>query len=104
MRFGISATSSIFPKNLRTRLRPVNVCAIVASFFLRPPRMGGGVLQRVQNARAGRCSRGGQGIYSALRHAEIVMPIPTATKHRHPGNRELWTLRFVAIGAISDHI
>src|SRR5712692_4198039 len=29
MRFGISATSSILPKNLRTRLRPVNVCAIV---------------------------------------------------------------------------
>src|SRR5437762_891126 len=32
MRFGISATSLICPKNLRTRLRPVNVCcAIVAS-------------------------------------------------------------------------
>src|SRR5437763_1676927 len=29
MRFGISATSWIFPKNLRTRLRPVNVCAIL---------------------------------------------------------------------------
>src|ERR1700761_6968066 len=28
MRFGISATSSIFPKNLRTRFRPINVCAI----------------------------------------------------------------------------
>src|SRR5262245_52867249 len=28
MRFGISATSWIFPKNLRTRFRPVNVCAI----------------------------------------------------------------------------
>src|SRR4051812_32904603 len=34
MRFGISATSLICPKNLRTRLRPVNVCcAIVASHF-----------------------------------------------------------------------
>src|SRR3954462_15598603 len=34
MRFGISATSLILPKNLRTRLRPVNVCcAIVASHF-----------------------------------------------------------------------
>src|SRR5690242_14476380 len=32
MRFGISATSLMCPKNLRTRLRPVNVCcAIVAS-------------------------------------------------------------------------
>src|SRR5229473_1413287 len=26
MRFGISATSLMCPKNLRTRLRPVNVC------------------------------------------------------------------------------
>src|ERR1700733_2271174 len=35
MRFGISATSLICPKNLRTRLRPVNVCcAIVASHFV----------------------------------------------------------------------
>src|SRR6185437_14402581 len=35
MRFGISATSRICPKNLRTRLRPVNVCcAIVASHFV----------------------------------------------------------------------
>src|SRR6202790_4659752 len=32
MRFGISATSLMCPKNLRPRLRPVNVCcAIVAS-------------------------------------------------------------------------
>src|SRR4051812_46904329 len=37
MRFGISATSLICPKNLRTRLRPVNVCcAIVASHFVVP--------------------------------------------------------------------
>src|SRR5690348_1017335 len=35
MRFGISATSWILPKNLRTRLRPVNVSAIVASRFVR---------------------------------------------------------------------
>src|SRR5271169_4735042 len=35
MRFSISATSLICPKNLRTRLRPVNVCcAIVASHFV----------------------------------------------------------------------
>src|SRR3954471_13046499 len=35
MRFGISATSLICPKNFRTRLRPVNVCcAIVASHFV----------------------------------------------------------------------
>src|ERR1700680_1437263 len=32
MRFGISATSWILPKNLRTRLRPVKVCAISSSF------------------------------------------------------------------------
>src|SRR5579875_3162895 len=30
MRFGISATSLIDPKNFLTRLRPVNVCAIVS--------------------------------------------------------------------------
>src|SRR5262245_47381705 len=35
MRFGISATSRIFPKNLRTRLRPVNVCAAILSLSLR---------------------------------------------------------------------
>src|ERR1041385_1479328 len=35
MRFGITATSLMCPKNLRTRLRPVNVCcAIVASHFV----------------------------------------------------------------------
>src|ERR1700704_4885861 len=34
MRFGISATSWIFPKNLRTRLRPVNVCAAISSLTL----------------------------------------------------------------------
>src|SRR5262245_16422447 len=34
MRFGISATSWIFPKNLRTRLRPVNVCAAISSLAL----------------------------------------------------------------------
>src|SRR5262249_54995 len=39
MRFGISATSLICPKNLRTRLRPVNVCcAIVASRYRCPGR------------------------------------------------------------------
>src|SRR5215468_74129 len=39
MRFGISATSLMCPKNLRTRLRPVNVCcAIVASHLRRPRR------------------------------------------------------------------
>src|SRR5215831_7381623 len=37
MRFGISATSLMCPKNLRTRLRPVNVCCtIVASHYRRP--------------------------------------------------------------------
>src|SRR5262249_33201854 len=35
MRFGISATSWIFPKNLRTRLRPIKVCAVAISSFLR---------------------------------------------------------------------
>src|SRR6185295_14161752 len=35
MRFGISATSWIFPKNFLTRLRPVNVCAM-CSLCCRP--------------------------------------------------------------------
>src|SRR5437763_2753932 len=35
MRFGISATSWIFPKNLRTRLRPIKVCAVAMCFLLR---------------------------------------------------------------------
>src|SRR6516162_1747266 len=36
MRFGISATSSIFPKNFLTRFRPVNVCAIMSSRSIDP--------------------------------------------------------------------
>src|SRR5262245_66519099 len=40
MRFGISATSWIFPKNLRTRLRPVNVCAISSLLALSNRRVG----------------------------------------------------------------
>src|SRR6516225_8079531 len=36
MRFGISATSSIFPKNFLTRFRPVNVCAIMSSRSIEP--------------------------------------------------------------------
>src|SRR5579864_1253937 len=36
MRFGISATYSIFPKNFRTRFRPINVCAIMSSRSIDP--------------------------------------------------------------------
>src|SRR5271168_398018 len=36
MRFGISATSSIFPKNFLTRFRPMNVCAIMPSRLIEP--------------------------------------------------------------------
>src|SRR5712691_7236820 len=45
MRFGISATSWIFPKNLRTRLRPVNVCAI-SSLLAVSDRRAGTTLQK----------------------------------------------------------
>src|SRR6185312_122783 len=38
MRFGISATSLMDPKNFLTRLRPVNVCAIVFSLDSRCQR------------------------------------------------------------------
>src|SRR5215469_11191535 len=52
MRFGISATSLMCPKNLRTRLRPVNVCcAIVASRYRRPSR--GRVLRNAVPPRPG---------------------------------------------------
>src|SRR5215470_1842508 len=40
MRFGISATSWIFPKNLRTRLRPVNVCAVISPLSVGPSGPG----------------------------------------------------------------
>src|SRR4051812_13917005 len=40
MRFGISATSLMCPKNLRTRLRPVNVCCAIVASHLRRPRRG----------------------------------------------------------------
>src|SRR5579862_8184719 len=36
MRFGISATSWIFPKNFLTRFRPINVCAIMSSRSIDP--------------------------------------------------------------------
>src|SRR5215468_10939009 len=42
MRFGISATSLMCPKNLRTRLRPVNVCCAIVASHLRRPRCEGG--------------------------------------------------------------
>src|SRR5215218_24426 len=41
MRFGISATSLICPKNLRTRLRPVNVCCAIVSSTSRRQDFGG---------------------------------------------------------------
>src|SRR6478672_539344 len=40
MRFGISATSWIFPKNFLTRLRPVNVCAAISPLVLSYRRAG----------------------------------------------------------------
>src|SRR5260370_9892154 len=103
MRFGISATSSIFPKNLRTRLRPVNVCAIVASFFLGPPGMGSGVLQRSKTP-APEDVRGWTRNLFHHRHAVIVMPNPAATKHQRPGNRELLLVAVCGDRGNSDQI
>src|SRR3954453_20353539 len=37
MRFGISATSLILPKNFRMRLRPTSVLAILTSLLIPPP-------------------------------------------------------------------
>jgi hypothetical protein len=42
MRFGISATSWIFPKNFRTRFRPINVCAIMSSRSIDPSGLSQG--------------------------------------------------------------
>src|SRR5215208_1457456 len=62
MRFGISATSLMCPKNLRTRLRPVNVCcAIVASHFV---------------ARQGRTFRSAICIAPGLNSARSEIPKP----------------------------
>src|ERR1700759_2840519 len=46
MRFGISATSWIFPKNFLTRLRPVTVCAIVLSLYVVRSGAPGTTLQK----------------------------------------------------------
>src|ERR1700738_4540047 len=63
MRFGISATSLMCPKNLRTRLRPVNVCcAIVASHFVAP---------------RGRTFRGAIGIAPGLNFDSFLAPKST---------------------------
>src|SRR5580700_9156788 len=84
MRFGISATSSIFPKDLRTRLRPVNVCAIVASFFLRPPRMGGGVFRRAKC----RPEDGQGGGIDPTNFMPPLVATPVRNEGRHDGTRE----------------
>src|SRR5271156_3373259 len=83
MRFGISATSSIFPKDLRTRLRPVNVCAIVASFFLRPPRMGSGVFR----PEADRKNDQGGGMCSAIFMPSPHLGTPVRNERRHGEKR-----------------
>src|SRR6516164_1863652 len=62
MRFGISATSSILPKNLRTRLRPVNVCTIVASLLPPHAQMDGGAFRQASTAPHGRENRAAEGI------------------------------------------
>src|SRR5215475_9559687 len=72
MRFGISATSSIFPKNLRTRLRPVNVCAIVASLTSPYARMDDGTFRRASTAPPGREKQGGGRNYFRLLRTDLA--------------------------------
>src|ERR1700761_8272608 len=75
MRFGISATSSIFPNDFLTRFRPINVCAITSSRSIEPrgpglgaqnalgsnhePQPGRGLPRRLRySGRSRRLSRG----------------------------------------------
>src|SRR5215472_11681948 len=66
MRFGISATSSIFPKNFLTRFRPMNVCAIISSRSIEPsgPHYGCTAAVRVN------CP--GQNATNARRHRRLL--------------------------------
>src|ERR1700736_827440 len=99
MRFGISATSSIFPKNLRTRLRPVNVCAIVASLLPPTAHRGGGVFRRTSKVRAEDVQGGGK---------ESIPPSSARSRPlqnvRVPGIGNSCIVRFAVIGANQDHI
>src|ERR1700752_3158908 len=61
MRFGISATSSIFPKNFRTRFRPINVCAIMSSRSIETRRRARSGPEPPRPDRRGPGFRGDQG-------------------------------------------
>src|SRR5258708_34262957 len=76
MRFGISATSSILPKNLRTRLRPVNVCAIVASLLPPHTLTGGGAFRRTSTVPLGTGNNAAERIIPAF-----LGPIPLTQAH-----------------------
>src|SRR5215813_3213347 len=100
MRFGISATSSILPKNLRTRLRPVNVCAIVASSIPPATRTGGGRLRRTSLVQPGTGNNPAEGINPAF--LGPILPTPT---HEEQGRSD--SPRFVRssmLGLIKTHI
>jgi hypothetical protein len=79
MRFGISATSLIFPKNLRTRLRPVNVSAIVASRFVR----------RVLRRRVFR-----QAAIGRAPEACVIAELKNSDRNANPGNSRIPVTRF----------
>src|SRR5437588_10304527 len=104
MRFGISATSSIFPKNFLTRFRPINVCAIMSSRSIEPsdssaggkagiqpsPRREGdryreGICARRSEAarRSSRLSRGPQSIATVgTGVARLVFPLVSPIRLR----------------------
>jgi hypothetical protein len=79
MRFGISATSLIFPKNLRTRLRPVNVSAIVASRFVR----------RVLRRRVFR-----QAVIDRAPEACVIAELKNSDRNADPGSSRILGTRF----------
>src|ERR1700719_714564 len=85
MRFGISATSSIFPKNFRTRFRPINVCAIMSSRSIdpsSPSRLRLAPSSRIRGfeipGRLGRLSRGPPSI--ATVGTGVVPPYPAVIR------------------------
>src|ERR1051326_861208 len=69
MRLGISATSWILPKNLRTRLRPVNVCAIVFDLSVSSR------LRRHPRRLPGRVRREGVRVRPSLENSPALEPI-----------------------------
>src|SRR5262249_5268398 len=86
MRFGISATSRIFPKNLRTRLRPVNVCAAILSLSLRRTVGSGTTLRKAAIHRDRQDRR--RALYVSMRFDPAAGPLLRSANRRIYGDFE----------------